>query len=505
MLPILTSSQMCWADHETIKTYGIPGKELMAQAGRCVANTVVAQLDDIVKSRLLIVSGPGNNGGDGFASIPWLLRRKINLQVILLGRIADLKPDAAMYAADASKMDIEVIECPDVKTLAKLKDCFVNTSIILDAMFGTGLHRPLTDLMAEAARIMNDSGVPVLSVDIASGIDSDTGKVLGEAVRASWTLPIAAYKWGHWLDEGREYAGRILPPARIGILDETIEKSLLEEEGPVGSAYLIDRREIRRSFPDRPRRNHKRDFGHVWIFGGSQGYTGAPRLAAGGAFAVGSGLVSIACPHGVYPIVAGSSLEAMVHPQDSAPWQSADVILAGPGWGSSERAMLAKLFASDAPIVLDADALNMLADDRELSGLLAGREALKILTPHPGEAGRLLGLSATEVQSDRLSSALSLADRFKGWIVLKGAESLIVSPERQAWVCPFGTSKLATAGTGDVLAGMIAGLVGQDVEPEKALPVAVALHAIAGEQEDWYLAGDLPRVARKVLTDLEVL
>ncbi|MFQ5355740.1 MAG: NAD(P)H-hydrate dehydratase [Mariprofundaceae bacterium] len=504
MSPILTSKQMSWADRHSIKESGVSGKALMTQAGCCLARAIVPRLDDTVKSRLLIVAGPGNNGGDGFAATRWLMKRKMNIQIILLGKLADLKGDAAAHAAEASQKDIEIIECPDIATLADWQDSFVNTSIIIDAIFGTGLKRPLTGIMAKAVHIINASAVPVLSVDIASGIDSDSGRILGTAVKARWTLPIAACKWGHWLNEGREYAGDILDPARIGISDELITRSLQELAGPADRAQLIDRKMIFESFPGRPRRSHKKDYGHAWIFGGSQGYTGAPRLAAGGAFAVGSGLVSIACPDDVYSVVAASSLEAMIHPQQSAPWHSADSLLAGPGWGMKEQSLLAQLLQSDIPLVLDADGLNMLANDPDLIDKLVGRGSLGVLTPHPGEAARLLGVSAGEVESDRLASALGLADKFGCWIVLKGAETLVVSPQRHVWVCPFGTPRLATAGTGDVLSGMITGLLGQKQAPEKALPTAVALHALAGEQNGWYLAGDLPTMVRKVLLELGV-
>jgi len=260
----------------------------------------------------------------------------------------------------------------------------------------------------------------------------------------------------------------------------------------------MDREVSREASPERPRSSHKRDFGHIWIFGGSRGYTGAPRLAASGAFAAGAGLVSIACPEDVYAIIAASSLEVMVHPQDSAPWRQADAILAGPGWGRAQRAMLMELLAADTPLILDADALNMVAEDQELRVRLINRTAMAVITPHPGEAGRLLGISVADVQSDRLAAALQLAEVFQCWCILKGSESLITNPQHDVWLCPFGSPGLATAGTGDVLAGMIAALLGQGLKPEKALRAAVTLHALAGEQKGWYLAGELGKVIQRL-------
>jgi len=498
MLPILSSSQMRWADRHAIEHTGIPGKVLMAEAGHRVAETVMSRMHDIVKGRVLIVAGPGNNGGDGFAALPWLLKRKMNIQVILFGTLDQLKGDAALHAKAAVLNDIEITECPNRDILRGFKTAFNNTTLIVDAMFGTGLRRPLTGLMATGAELMNASPVPVLAVDLPSGINSDTGQVMGAAVKARWTLPIAAFKWGHWLNSGREHAGEILPPARIGISDETITEAGVKEKGPVRHAWIMGREVSRKASPERPRSSHKRDFGHAWIFGGSRGYTGAPRLAASGAFAAGAGLVSIACPEDVYPVVAASSLEVMVHPQDSAPWRQADAILAGPGWGRAQRAMLMELLAADMPLILDADALNMIAEDSGLRAGLVSRTGRTVITPHPGEAGRLLGISAGEVQSDRLAAALALAGMFQCWCTLKGSESLIANPQQDVWLCPFGSPKLSTAGTGDVLAGMIAALLGQGLKPEKALSAAVTLHALAGEQKGWYLAGELGKIIHRL-------
>jgi len=497
MLPILSGSQMRWADRRTIGE-GVPGKVLMAEAGHRVAETAIGRMHDIVKGRVLIVAGPGNNGGDGFAALPWLLKRKMNIHIILLGTLDQLKGDAALHAKAVVREGVEITECLDRNILHGFKTAFNNTTLIVDAMFGTGLQRPLTGLMAAAAKLMNASPAPVLAVDIPSGIDSDTGQIMGDAVRARWTLPIAAYKWGHWLNAGREYAGEILSPARIGISDTTITEAGLKEQGPVRHAWIMAREVSRKASPARPRSSHKRDFGHVWIFGGSQGYTGAPRLSASGAFAAGAGLVSIACPEDVYAIIAASSLEVMVHPQDSAPWRQADAILAGPGWGRARRAMLMELLAADTPLILDADALNMVAGDQELQAGLVSRTGMTVITPHPGEASRLLGISTGAVQADRLAAALTLAEEFQCWSVLKGSESLIANPQHDVWLCPFGSPRLATAGTGDVLAGMIAALLGHGLKPEKALPAAVTLHALAGEQKGWHLAGELGKVIQRL-------
>jgi len=315
---------------------------------------------------------------------------------------------------------------------------------------------------------------------------------MGTAVRASWTLPIGATKWGHWLGDGPDCTGKFLSPADIGISEASVIAAYAAVPNGIVEAMVLDEIMIRAAFPEHPRDAHKAGFGHVWVFGGSPGYTGAPRLAAMGAMSVHAGLASIVCDASVYPVIAASCLEVMAHPQESAAWQSASALIAGPGWGAHQQSLLQEILASDIPLVLDADALNMLAGDGALKEKAGKRRAVTVYTPHPGEAGRLLGCSAAEVQQDRPGSALKLVESLHGWVVLKGAESLVVSPEGRVWLCPFGSNRLATAGTGDVLAGVIGGLLGQGVEPPAAIPAAVGLHAMTGEQSGWYRAGQLP-------------
>jgi NAD(P)H-hydrate epimerase len=411
-----------------------------------------------------------------------------------------LRGEAAEHAALAQHIGVKIHYLNSSGDLEELGRWLARAVIVVDALFGTGMARPLDGLFAEAVRMMNRATAPLLAADIASGIDSDSGHMLGEAVRADWTLPIAAYKWGHWLNAGHDFAGKVLAPASIGMADETIRRSQHEKPDSLRSAYLMEKKDIALAFPSRPRLAHKKDYGHVWIFGGSVGYTGAPRLAGMGAFAAGAGLVSLACPEDVYPVIAASSLEVMVHPQVGAPWDAADAVLAGPGWGTQQQKALKGLMKTEAPLVLDADALNMLAEDTKLAGVAKRRNGLNVLTPHPGEAGRLLGKTAKEIQSSRVGSALKLAEKYHAWVVLKGADSLVASPEGDVWLCPFGSPRLAVAGTGDVLAGMITAMLGRGVAPETALPAAVALHALAGEQDGWHLAGELTGQVIRILS-----
>jgi NAD(P)H-hydrate epimerase len=490
---ILTAAQMRWADRQAMAA-GISGEALMAAAGKVVAHAAAERISGA--QRVWIAAGPGNNGGDGLAAARLLHAEGIPVHVSLLGAVERLSGEARANADRALAAGVRIESVADEAALDRARKQAAWADLIVDALFGTGLSRALAGEAAALVALINDSGRPVLAVDVASGIGSDDGAVAGEAVRARWTLPIAACKWGQWLGRGRECSGVILEPADIGIPADVLDQAMSAVPGLAGEARLIGNGLIRRAFPPRPRAAHKKDFGHLWVLGGSRGYTGAPRMAAMGAFAVGTGLVSIACPEEVYPVIAAACLEAMVHPHDTAPWAQADAVVAGPGWGPDAGGRLAPVLAAGMPLVLDADALNALARDEGLASGLRDRQAPVVMTPHPGEAARLLGSSSAAVQANRLAAALQLAARFACWVVLKGADSLVVSPERRAWLCPFGTPRLAVAGTGDVLAGMIGGLIAQggarQMPLEVAVPAAVGLHALAGESGGWYRAGQLP-------------
>ncbi|MDX8403618.1 MAG: NAD(P)H-hydrate dehydratase [Mariprofundaceae bacterium] len=488
----MTANQMQMADQYTIEVDHIPTSELMERAGQAVADAVIRYAQD--GGRVVVLIGSGNNGGDGFVAARLLRNKRIPVTAIPLVPIENLKGDTAKQLALAKQAGVKIRPAISHDDIVHLENWLKRAVIVVDAIFGTGLTRPLAGWLIESVKAVNNSDRSVLAVDIPSGINTDNGKELGYAIKADFTLPIAAYKWGHWLNQGRDYVGKLLPPASIGIAGDTLDTMMDKHPSAVASSYLINREMIKNVFPKRSEYAYKNEFGHLWIFGSSQGYTGATRLAAAGAQAVGTGLVSIACPDDVYPIVAASALEVMVHPQESAPWQAANAVVAGPGWGKEHSGILTELLLSDVPLVLDADALNMLSEDSKLSKTLTCRDALAVMTPHPGEAGRLLGISAAEVQEDRLAAALALVDKYKTWVVMKGAHTLTISPDRHVCLCSFGSSNLAVAGTGDVLAGMIGGLLAAGSSPEVAIPAAVGLHAVVGEKSGWHRAGQLETI-----------
>ncbi|HKI61932.1 MAG TPA: NAD(P)H-hydrate dehydratase [Mariprofundaceae bacterium] len=497
---ILTAAQMRWADRKTIEG-GISSFDLMDRAGQAIAGRMLDCLPDF--GRILIVTGPGNNGGDGFAAARCLRMRRVPVTVVTLFPVEQMTGESLMHVDKAREAGVKIREACSKECLDELDRWLARSVMVLDAIFGTGLARPLEGHVAEAVSRINAWERPVFSIDIASGLDADNGAALGVAIRADWTLPIAACKWGHWLGEGRDCSGQVLEAAQIGISDETLCEALRAEGNGLRCASVIDEDVLNQAWPPRPRISHKGDYGHVWVFGGSVGYTGAPKLAARGAFAAGAGLVSIVCPDDVWSVVAAGSLEVMAHPESSAPWQmpgsNVGVIVAGPGWGTKREQCLSQLLATDRVLVLDADALNMIAKDEGLQQMVAQRKALTILTPHPGEAARLLGESVQKIQADRKHFLIALTRRYQSWVVLKGNETLVGSPDDEVFLSPFGSPQMAVAGCGDVLAGVIAAqLVMAEGRKEKGsrsteigITAAVALHGLAGQERGWHLAGEL--------------
>ncbi len=495
---IVTAAQMRWADQKTIEA-GCSSFELMDRAGQAIAASVLDCIPDF--GRVLVVAGPGNNGGDGFAAAYYLKGRRVPVTVVTLFPIEDMSGDSLRHAKRAEDAGVKLREAAGIDSMKEVERWLARSVMVVDAIFGTGLGRELTGHWAEAVEQINAWERPVLSIDIASGLESDTGAVLGAAIRADWTVPIAACKWGHWLGDGREYSGKVLPAVPIGIKDATLAAAYEAVPNGLRKAALINEDVLDSAWPPRKRMSHKGDYGHVWVFGGSVGYTGAPKLAARGASAAGAGLVSIVCPDDVWTVVAAGSLEVMVHPESSAPWQNPEAnvgaIVAGPGWGRERTQCLVQLLETDKTLILDADALNMISEDTSLQTLLAERQAQTILTPHPGEAARLLNVSVNEIQGERKNSILALTKCYGCWVVLKGNETLVGSPENEVLLSPFGSPQMAVAGCGDVLAGVIAAQLvmaaarKDDMPVDACIAAAVALHGMSGEEHGWHRAGEL--------------
>ncbi len=481
MQPLLSKADMRHADQTTIEGDGVPSLLLMARAGRAVADAVMANMP---QGRVLILAGSGNNGGDGLVAAVELLNHGYDVRLCLLQAAEHLRGDAAAcYRAVAAQGSRIACMAGDA---CSIEDELAQCDGVVDALFGSGLSRPLTGRAAAWVHALNACAKPVLSVDIASGLDGDSGLCLGIAVRATWTLPIATPMRGQWLRQGARYSGKMLAAADIGIPHSAMQQHQLP------ALYLLTQSWLDRHQPSAFADAHKGHFGHVWIIGGAVGTSGAPQLAARGAIAAHAGLVSIACPDAVYAIIAAQALEVMVHPMSSAPWQHADAIVVGPGWGQQQQAMLHTLLASSIPLLIDADALNMIAVSEPLQAAVQQREATTILTPHPGEAARLLGTTTTDIQHNRLESCRALQQRFACSVILKGQHTLIDDGERIS-LCPFGSPRLARGGSGDVLAGVCGALLARRLPAREVMNLAVAWHAQAGERNDWHGTAELAR------------
>ncbi len=490
--PILTAEQMRIAEQKTMQDTGMTSLELMERAGQAI--TRESHKHKLDSGRIVIVVGAGNNGGDGFVAARLLHKDQVPITVIPLIPLDDMKGDLKYQADLAMQSGVKVRPMVSNDDAEKFASWLKRAVLVVDAIFGIGINKPITGWIAQAVELINQAHCPTLSVDIASGIHADTGEIMGTAIHADMTLPIAAYKWGHWLKDGKQQGSKMITPAPIGIHKTTMMDMMQAYPFIAAQSLLNDKGIITEAFPARPVDAYKQLCGHLWIFGGSRGYTGAPTLVAQGAQAVRTGVISLAVPDDVYTIIAAASLETMVHPESTAPWKKHHAIVAGPGWNDEQGERLQQIMQSKQPIVLDANALNLISRDEKLQSALKQRKGLTVLTPHPGEAARLLNKPIADIQADRIQATLELVDKLNVWVVLKGARCVIASPNKHLWINPYGSPNLATAGTGDVLAGVLGGLLAQGIEPHIAIPSGIALHSLAGESSDWFKAGQLSAI-----------
>lgn len=468
--PLVGAATMRALDRHTIETIGVPGALLMESAGRAVAEVALAERAAAGGGVVLVVCGAGNNGGDGLVTARHLALLGVPVRVALVADPRKLAADAAANLARARAAGVR-IETGSVRTTGAV--------VIVDALFGTGLARVVTGAPAAAIRRIAAArpAARVVAVDLPSGLDADTGQVHGVAVAADVTVTIALPKLGLALEPGRSLAGRVLV-ARIGVADAA--------PGVAADAELWSERGAAAHLPARPAEGHKGSFGHVLVIAGGRGTTGAAALAAEAAARAGAGLVTIACPAGVNEILEVKCTEMMTAPvPDGAEGGFAatalepllalaaarDVVALGPGIGRSEdvRKLVPELVAHvPCPLVIDADGLfpfaasgGARAPRAAALGALKARRAATILTPHPGEAARLLGIPAAEINRDRVGSARRLAGLSGAVVVLKGAATVVAAPDGRVAVNPTGGPWLGTGGTGDVLTGLIAALLGQ--------------------------------------------
>jgi NAD(P)H-hydrate epimerase len=484
---ILNAAQMREADRRAIDDIGIPSLVLMENAGRQAVAAMEAMYSDLSDRRVGVLCGRGNNGGDGFVIARTLAQRGVDVAVYVIGRVADVRGDARVNLEILGRLGLTVVEVSDSQAwelhFSEVSDC----TLIVDAIFGTGLSAPVSGFIESVITDVNTSGIPVVAIDLPSGLSADSAETIGPSIEAGLTVTLAAPKLPLVLPPGETRAGDIVI-ADIGIPGDVLE----HVDGP--RVHLLTRGSMRELLTPRAPDSHKGDYGRVLVLAGSLGKTGAAHLAAVGALRSGAGLVTIATPASCLPIVAAMGAEYMTEPLDELSdgidpscadrviELARDVIALGPGLGTahSTREFVRQLVdRATMPLVVDADGLNAFADDPDR---LTGREGRDIIiTPHPGEMARLVGMSTDEVQASRLEIARNFAVAHHLFVVLKGHRTLIATPDDKVFINPTGNPGMATGGTGDVLTGMIAAWLGQLLDAEAACKLAVYLHGLAGD------------------------
>ncbi len=484
---VFNAAQMREADRRAIDDIGIPSLVLMENAGRQAVAAMEAIYSDLSDRQVAVLCGRGNNGGDGFVVARTLIQRNVDVSVFLIGRVSEVRGDARVNLEILGRLGHTVVEVADSQAwelhFSEVSDC----TLIVDAIFGTGLNAPVSGFIESVITDINTSGIPVVAIDLPSGLSADSPEPIGPSIEANVTITLAAPKLPLVLPPGETRAGDIVI-ADIGIPDDVIDAV----SGP--HVDLLTRASMRPLVPPRTPDSHKGDFGRVLIVAGSRGKTGAAHLAAIGALRSGAGLVTVATPDSCQAVVAAMAPEYMTEalPEtadgldaravDQVIEIARDVIALGPGLGqaSGTREFIRQLVdRATMPIVIDADGLNAFAGDPEK---LAGREGRDvIITPHPGEMARLVGMSIEEVQSSRLEIARNFAVVHHVFVVLKGHRTLIATPDEKVFINPTGNPGMATGGTGDVLTGMIAAWLAQLLDAEAACRLAVYLHGMAGD------------------------
>jgi len=471
-------------DAYAIETLGVPGYTLMKRAGEAALRYLRTRFP--VAHRIVIVCGAGNNGGDGY-----VLARFAQAAGLTVVTLAATSPDVLRGEARQAYEDL-CASGAQVQPYARER--LAQGEVIVDALLGTGLRGPAREEAARVIRDINSSGRPVLSVDVPSGLDSDTGVPLGETVRADCTVTFVGLKTGLFIGDGPAFAGTVF--------FDDLEITPDDAEAPSPRIERILDSAIHQALPRRARSSHKGDFGRVLIVGGGVGMPGAVRLAGEACLRVGAGLVTVAIAPENVPAISAGRPELICLPLRDAealrePAEKADVIAIGPGLGRTPwaNAALHAVLSCGKPLVVDADALNIIA---ETGG--PAREDW-ILTPHPGEAARLLGTETAAIQRDRLAALEQLVARYRGTAVLKGAGTLVGAPHRTPALCERGNPGMATAGMGDVLTGTIAGIFAQCRDAWLAARVGVLVHAMAGDAaarmgERGLLASDVARELR---------
>jgi len=453
-------------DRIAIEDHGIPGYTLMQRAASAAYDALIQHWP--ASKKIIVLCGAGNNGGDGYLFACQASAAGLDVSVLAMTDVQALQGDARQAAMAWHNLQGKILSMEEVGS------CIHSSDVLVDALLGTGVQRDVEGDWLQLIEWINDSGKPVLSIDIPSGLQADTGVVMGIAVRANVTVSYIGLKQGCFTAQGPEYSGKL-------VYDDLQIPPVIFEAMHADTTVLAHDL-IGVNLPARKLDCHKGLNGHVLVVGGDHGMSGAVQLAASGAARAGAGLVSIATRRIHHAVITANHPELMCHAVESAAdlsvlLKKVTVVIVGPGLGQSDwgKELLSVVLQTRLPLVVDADALNLLAADPVQRGHW-------VLTPHPGEAARLLSCATQKVQRDRFKSVQALADQYNAVAVLKGNGSLVFSRERQhVWLCSQGNPGMATAGMGDILTGVIAALIAQGLSLENAARIGVMVHASAGD------------------------
>jgi len=485
-LPIYTTHAI--RKLEALATQASSAPTLMERAGAAAAEFARSLCGDTAKA-VLVLAGPGNNGGDAFEVAAHLKRGYFRVSVVFAGEREKLPNDAQAALAKWEAAGGTLLgEIPGDSRF----------DLAIDGLFGIGLTRPLEGAHAALVGELNALGAPILSLDIPSGINADTGAVMGCAVRASHTITFLAHKVGLLTLDGPDHCG-MLKLESLGIDPAAV----LDPEGELLAESILEG-----AIKPRPRNFHKGQAGSVGILGGAAGMVGAAVITGRAALKCGAGRVYLGLLTPRPPCVDYARPELMLRKPSAVTEKGlVNMLVAGPGMGKSSAGstLLRAALRAPVPVLLDADALNLIAESGTFAAALAKRAAPTIMTPHPAEAARLLRKTTGEVQSDRVASAREIAQRYRSLVVLKGNGSVIATPEGAFWINPTGNPGMASAGMGDALAGMIAALCAQGADPLQALLAGTFLHGAAADALAAHGSGPVGITASEVIDSARAL
>ncbi|MGI6679312.1 MAG: NAD(P)H-hydrate dehydratase [Dehalobacterium sp.] len=515
-MKLVTAEEMRQLDQTAINDYQIPGIVLMENAGLAVMSVIREQFpESLLRGRILVFAGKGNNGGDGLVIARHLANAGCEVKIFLLCKPEELNGDALINWNVIRKMNLPYQIIITDRDLNLVKVGLMYTELIIDGIFGTGFKGQAQGTIAKLIDLINESGKPVLAIDLPSGMEANTGWVKGSCIQAQVTVTMGLPKIGMVLDPGAKFVGQMI------VADISFPRVLITQ-GQF-TRNLLDQELCQSFFPIRESDGHKGSYGHVVVIGGAPGMTGAVALSAWAAVRSGAGLVTAAIPIGLNGILENKLTEAMSLPlpETSEGCFSTEglellkkilprkVAVLGPGLSRHQEALgLVKGLIRDipCPLVVDADALFPLKECREL---LENSSYPVILTPHPGEMSRLIGRTVAEIQKDRVAAVTDCARRYRSIVVLKGARTLIATPEGHLYVNTTGNPGMATGGSGDVLAGMIGAFLAQGLAGVEAAALAVYLHGRAGDlaavekSQTGLAAGDIVNYLPKTLLEFE--